>query len=78
MEQKLFELASSQGLWATLSVALIFYILRSQEKRDARQEEREEKYQEVIKQLTYKLEISKEIKKDIKSIKTHIIKTDET
>lgn len=75
MEQEMLELASSQGLWATLSVALIFYILRSQEKRDARQEEREEKYQEIIRELTQKLEISKELKNEVESIKKYIINT---
>lgn len=44
MEEKLYELATTQGIWALLSVALIFYILRAQEKRDAKQEEREKLY----------------------------------
>ncbi|HCQ91535.1 MAG TPA: hypothetical protein DIU45_19835, partial [Clostridium sp.] len=47
MEGKLIELASSHGIWALLSVALIFYILKMQEKRDLKQEERELKYQEI-------------------------------
>ena len=31
---KLLESALSQGIWAALSVVLIFYILKQQEKRD--------------------------------------------
>jgi len=41
METSLLKLATSQGIWATLSIVLIIYILKAQEKRDLRQEERE-------------------------------------
>lgn len=48
MTEKIFELATAQGIWALLTVTIIFYILKNQEKRDLRQEERESKYQEII------------------------------
>ena len=72
MEEEIFKLASSQGIWAALSVALIFYILKAQEKRDARQEEREEKYQGIILELTKKLGVIDEIKSDIRQIKSKL------
>ncbi|MCD3199020.1 BhlA/UviB family holin-like peptide, partial [Clostridium botulinum] len=52
MENEILKLASSQGIWAALSVVLIFYILKAQEKRDLKQEQREENYQRIIKNLT--------------------------
>ncbi|SHK56023.1 BhlA/UviB family holin-like peptide [Tepidibacter formicigenes] len=72
MERELLQLASSQGIWAALSVALIFYILKAQEKRDARQEERERSYQDIIAKLTDKFNIIEDVKKDVKEIKACI------
>jgi len=69
MEEELFKLASSQGIWATLAVALIFYILKAQEKRDGKQEEREKNYQSIIERLTDKFNIVEEVKKDVEEIK---------
>ncbi|WMJ79873.1 BhlA/UviB family holin-like peptide [Clostridium sp. MB40-C1] len=74
MENELFKIASSQGIWAALSVALIFYILKAQEKRDVRQEEREKNYQDIIKNITEKFNIVDEVKEDVKDIKDHIFK----
>lgn len=72
MERELLQLASSQGIWAALSVALIFYILKAQEKRDARQEEREKSYQDIISRLTDKFNIIEDVKKDVEEIKACI------
>ncbi len=72
MESEIFKLASSQGIWAVLSVLLILYILKAQEKRDLRQEERENKYQEVISNLIEKFNIVEDVKKDITEIKDFI------
>lgn len=72
MENEILKLASSQGVWAALSVALIFYILRAQEKRDAKQEQREENYQGIIRKLTDKFNVVEEIKKDVEDIKEKI------
>ena len=59
---ELLKLFSVDGVWALLSAALIFYILKSQEKRDERQDLREQNYQQVILDLT-------ESNKDILEIK---------
>lgn len=72
MENEILKLASSQSVWAALSVALIFYILRAQEKRDAKQEQREENYQGIIRRLTDKFNVVEEIKKDVEDIKGKI------
>lgn len=74
MEEKILELASTQGIWAVLTVALIFYILKNQEKRDLRQEEREKKYQEIISNLTDKLNLVEDVKKDVEEIKDCVFK----
>ena len=69
MESKMIERAASQGIWAALSVVLIYYILRNQEKRDLRQEDRDNKYQEIISSLSDKLNVVEEVKKDVEDIK---------
>ncbi|MCY6372793.1 BhlA/UviB family holin-like peptide [Clostridium ganghwense] len=76
MGNEIFKLAASQGVWAALSVALIFYILKTQEKRDVRQEERENNYQGIIAKLTDKFNIVEDVKKDVEDIKQHIFKTE--
>lgn len=72
MEAELVKLAASQGIWAALSVGLIFYILKTQEKRDSKQEQREHKYQEIISNLTDKLTIIEDVKKDMEEVKVYI------
>ncbi|MCD3229502.1 hypothetical protein FCV12_13785, partial [Clostridium botulinum] len=69
MENEILKLASSQGIWAALSVVLIFYILKAQEKRDLKQEQREENYQRIIKNLTDNLHLIEDVKKDVKEVK---------
>ena len=65
----MLEVAASQGIWTVLSVFLLFYIIRAQEKRDEKQDAREEKYNNIIQELTYKLNIVEDIKTDINDIK---------
>lgn len=74
MEEKILELASSHGIWSVLTVALIFYILKNQEKRDLCQEEREGKYQQIISNLTDKLNLVEDVKKNVEEIKNYILK----
>ena len=59
MEEKILQLVSSQGIWATLSIILISYILKTQEKRDKKQYEREIEYQKIISELTEAIEKNK-------------------
>ncbi len=74
MEGEILKIAMSQGIWAVLSIFLIFYILKAQEKRDEKQEEREKNYQEIIAKITDKLSIMEDVKKDVEDIKQHVIK----
>lgn len=69
MDAEIIEIIGTQGAWALLSVALIFYILKAQEKRDDKQEKREEKYQEIIENMANKLDILEDLSEDIKGIK---------
>jgi hypothetical protein len=69
MESKILELAATQGVWSALSVGLIYYILKNQEKRDLRQEEREGKYQDIITTLSEKFNVVEDVKKDVEEIK---------
>ena len=57
---------SAEGIWAILSVFLIFYIIKDQDKRDERQDLREEKYQDIIAGLTTSLKDVAEIKDMLK------------
>ncbi len=73
MGSEVLKIATTQGVWATVAVALIFYILKSQEKRDQKQDEREKKYQEIVENLTEQLYIVKELKENIEEIKDLIV-----
>ena len=59
MDEKIIQLMSTQGIWATLSIILISYILKNQEKRDKKQYERELEYQKIILELTEAIEKKK-------------------
>ncbi|ABS35051.1 phage-like protein [Clostridium botulinum] len=77
MENEILKSALSQGIWAVLSVFLLFYILKAQEKRDQKQDEREKNYQEIISKITDKLAIVEVVKKDVEDIKQYVIKNKE-
>jgi membrane protein implicated in regulation of membrane protease activity len=72
MEEQLIALASSQGIWTTLSFFLIIYILRNQEKRDKKQEEREGNYQNIIESLSERLKLIEDVKDDVAEVKRYI------
>ena len=74
MEASIIETALAQSIWAALSLVLIFYILKKQETRDAKQEIREAKYQEIIQTLTEKLNVINEVKDEVEEIKHMISK----
>lgn len=73
MEEQLLGLASSQGIWTTLSFFLIFYILKNQEKRDKKQEEREGNYQSIIESLSERLKLIEDVKDDVAEVKRYIL-----
>ena len=68
MESEIIKIASSQGVWTVLSVVLIFYIVKTQEKRDIKQEEREKNYQQIILKLTDNSKILENIKNGVDQI----------
>jgi beta-lactamase regulating signal transducer with metallopeptidase domain len=72
METEILKIASSQGVWACLSVILIFYIIRAQEKRDIEQEQREKNYQDIISKLTDKFDMLEDIKNNIIQIDDYV------
>ncbi|WP_346930166.1 BhlA/UviB family holin-like peptide [Clostridium sp.] len=74
MEGEILKIAMSQGIWAVLSIFLLFYILKAQEKRDEKQEEREKNYQDIISKITDKLSIIEDVKKDVEDIKQYVVK----
>ncbi len=74
MESIFMDLVSTEGIWVALSVALIFYIIKKQDKRDLRQEEREQNYQKIIQELTEKFSILSDLKDDISDIKTKLLR----
>lgn len=55
MNEELFKVAMSQGIWAVLSIFLIIYIIKVQAIREQNQNVREENYRNIIKDLTQKL-----------------------
>lgn len=69
MEDFFLDAAASNGVWAALSLALIFFILRAQERRDTKQDEREQNYQKIIEKLTQKLHIITDMREDIEKIR---------
>lgn len=75
MEDFMLEAALSQGIWAVVAVALLIYIVKSNEKRDLRQEKREENYQKLLSDLTEKFSVLTSIQNDIEDIKSYISQT---
>ncbi|MEG0237319.1 BhlA/UviB family holin-like peptide [Cetobacterium sp.] len=57
MNEDLFKIASTQGIWAVLSIFLIIYIIKVQSVREQNQNDREENYRNIIKDLTGKLSV---------------------
>lgn len=69
---ELVRAALSQGLGYALFVWLLMYVLKTQEKRDVKQEERENKYQDLLHKLTEKFSIIENIQDDVKEIKSKL------
>jgi hypothetical protein len=62
VEQEIIKVAATQGLWALLFVALLFWVLRENAKR-------EDNYQQLLQDLTSKLGILKDVQRDVGEIK---------
>lgn len=67
MWEEIFKLALSNGIWAVLFVALLFYQLKDSAKR-------EKKYQDTISKLNEHLDVVEDIKSEIKEIRSVILK----
>lgn len=76
METTILEVALKQGIWAAVAVFLLLYIVKSNEKRDIRQEEREQNYQSVINKLTEAFSVLHTIRDDIAQIRECFISSD--
>lgn len=74
MENELIELISSQGITVFFSVAMLFYIMKSQEKRDEMQNDREKNYRLLFEELTTKFNVINEIQKDVAKILNNLDK----
>ena len=74
LENELIKIAASQGIWATLSIFLIFYILKVQRERDKKQEEREKSYQDIIVSITKKFSVIEDIDKNVRNIRISLEK----
>ena len=74
LENELIKIAASQGIWATLSIFIIFYILKVQRERDKKQDDREKGYQDIIVSLTKQFSIIEDINRNMRSIRTSIEK----
>jgi hypothetical protein len=62
VEQEIIKVAATQGLWALLFVALLFWVLRENAKR-------EDNYQQLLQELTGKFGILEEVHRDVGEIK---------
>ena len=73
MEQEVMKLAMTQGLWAVLFVALLFYVLRNNEKREERLlgclEQMGEQYENLSADVKETRDVVKEVREDVKDLK---------
>lgn len=69
LEQEIIKLAASQGLWAVLFVALLFYVLRTNEKREERLLSALEKLGTQYENLSESVD---EIRNDVKELKGRV------
>jgi type II secretory pathway component PulM len=65
VEQEIIKVAATQGLWALLFVALLFWVLRENAKR-------EDNYQQLLQELTGKFGILEEVHRDVGEVKATV------
>jgi len=66
MEQEVLRLAASQGLWAVLFVALLYWVLKENAKRES-------KYQELLSELTNKFGVLEDVKVTVDRISEKLL-----
>ncbi len=69
MEQQLFKLAASNGIWAALYVFLFLYVLYDSRNREKKYQITIHENQGIIKELSQKLGIVEDIQKDVVDIR---------
>ena len=72
MENEIVKLAASQGLWAVLFVLLLFYVLRTQEKREERLLGCLESFKGLSKDVKEVRDNLEEVKDDVKELKGRV------
>ena len=72
MENSIINEAYSYGIFAVLFVALFFYVLRRNDKRECGYQKTIEQNQEVIINLTGRLDVLDDVKKNVEVIKDEI------
>lgn len=68
-QSEIMKLALSQGLWAALFVALLFWTLRQNAKREEKYLQTISENQTIIKNLSENYSVIPDIQEDIKDIK---------
>lgn len=72
MEQQLFKLAASNGIWAALYVFLFIYVLYDSRNREKKYQLMIQENQAIIKELSQKLGIVEDIQRDVVDIKEEL------
>lgn len=62
VEQEVIKIAATQGLWAVLFVALLFWVLRENAKREG-------SYQKLLSELTEKFGVLEGVRADVSEVK---------
>lgn len=72
MEELLQQLAQGQGIWTVLSVFLLIYTIKKNDKLTQRQQKREQEYQDLLQVLSEKYNILLEINNEVKELKNYL------
>lgn len=78
LEEGILKLAMTQGIWAVLFVALLFYVLKANEKREERLltclEQMGKQYEALADDVKETKEDIKEIREDVRDLKRSVVK----
>ena len=72
MEGELFKLATNNGIWAALFVALFLYTIYDSRTREKKYQDTIQENQDIIKELSQKFGVVEDIQKDVIEIKDEI------
>ena len=74
MDAELWKMVVSQGIFACLFTYLLFYVLRTNSKREDKYQATIEKNQTVIQDLANKFNVIEKVQRDVEDIKYKIEK----